>query len=211
MGTFAYRIFFSGSRLCFGVSVGIKYYEIDWNALHPRDIQDKELSPDTRNPVVPDADFGIYYYSSRFYAGVSSKHLFQNQMVVSSAVPDSGNAFTRLLRNFYATAGADLKITEEWNIRPSILLKYVANAPLQADISLCFAYKNLFTLGASYRTDKAVALIVEMGIGKGVSVGYSYDIWFNSLIGLNRGSHEIRIGYDLDLEGRSRMLTPRFF
>jgi hypothetical protein len=82
---------------------------------------------------------------------------------------------------------------------------------LQADITCCFLISDILTLGASYRTDKAMGLIMELNIGKGLSIGYSYDIWFNSLMAQNKGSHEIRIGYELDLAGRTRMLTPRFF
>jgi len=67
------------------------------------------------------------------------------------------------------------------------------------------------TLGASFRTNAAVAFLVEVNITKSLSIGYSYDIWFNTLQGYNKGSHEIRIGYDFDLFGKSRMLTPRYF
>jgi hypothetical protein len=48
-------------------------------------------------------------------------------------------------------------------------------------------------------------------VGKGFSVGYSYDIWFNALRSHNSGSHEIRVSYATDLFKRTRMLTPRYF
>ena len=47
--------------------------------------------------------------------------------------------------------------------------------------------------------------------GKGFTVGYAYDIWFNALKAASRGSHEIRIGYEVDLFHKKRMLTPRYF
>jgi hypothetical protein len=70
---------------------------------------------------------------------------------------------------------------------------------------------NILTLGATYRTGNALGLLIEVNIAKGISIGYSYDIWFNSLKAYNAGSHEIRIGYDFDLFNRNRMLTPRYF
>ena len=33
MGTFAYRVLFRKATLSFGVSAGVKYYDIDWNKL----------------------------------------------------------------------------------------------------------------------------------------------------------------------------------
>ena len=211
MGSFAYRIIFPGSKLCFGISAGIKYYDINWSALNPKDPSDPALSGQVRNKVVPDADFGIYYYGDRFYTGISVKHLFQNQMVTSSAPPSGETSYTRLLRTYYGIAGGTIHISDNFMILPSALLKYVQNAPLQADISLRFRMISVLTLGASYRTDNALGLMMEISIYKGLSLGYSYDIWFNALKALNQGSHELRIGYDVDLFHKDRMLSPRYF
>ena len=211
MGSFAYRIIFPSSRLCFGLSGGIKYYDIDWGALTPKDAGDVELISQVRNKVVPDADFGIYYYGKWFYAGVSSKHLLQNQLVVSSAPPDDKSSFTRLLRNFYGIAGFAIPLGDNLTFMPSGLVKYVQNAPVQADLTASFLILKVLTIGASYRTANAMGMIVEVNAGKGLSIGYSYDIWFNALKAYNQGSHEIRLGYEFDLFNRERMLTPRYF
>lgn len=210
MGTFSYRILFPKSKLSFGISAGIKYYDVDWSALNPKDAGDPALSAQTKNKVVPDADFGIYYYAKNYYAGASVKHLLQNQMLTSVAPPESGNYYTRLLRTWYFIGGGTIPVSRDFQLMPSLLLKYVKNAPLQADVSLRMRFIEILTLGASYRTDDAFCLLMELAVYKGLSLGYSYDIWFNALRGNNRGSHEIRIGYDIDLF-KTRMLSPRFF
>jgi type IX secretion system PorP/SprF family membrane protein len=210
MAAFSYRIIFSATKLCFGIQAGFKYMDIDWGLLNPKDAGDVLLSNQVTNRAVPDVDFGIYYYGSRFYAGLSAKHLLQNQIIVSSTAPDDATNFTKLLRNFYGMAGGALPISGNLVFMPSILIKYVKNAPLQADLNACFFINNL-TLGVSYRTLNAIALLIEVNIAKGLSVGYSYDIWFNSLKSYNAGSHEIRIGYEFDLFNKNRMLTPRYF
>ena len=210
MGTFAYRILFPKSKLSFGVSAGIKYYNIDWSALNPKDAGDPALSDQVRNKVVPDADFGIYYYSKNYYAGASVKHLLQNQMVVSSSPPDGQNNYTRLLRTYYFIGGGIISLTGNVQIMPSLLVKYVKNSPVQADFSARIRFLDIITLGASYRTDDALCLMMELLVYKGLSLGYSYDIWFNVLQGTSRGSHEIRIGYDIGLF-KTRMLSPRYF
>lgn len=211
MGSFAYRILFPTSKLSFGISAGIKYYNIDWNALNPRDPGDQLLIGDAGNRVVPDVDFGIYYSHARYYAGISARHLLQNQLVVSSTAPDDEVSFTRLKTNFYGIAGGSIPLAERFQFLPSILVKYVANAPLQADINARFLLLNLLTLGVGYRTNSAMGLMVGVDVGKGFSVGYSYDIWFNALRSHNSGSHEIRVSYEADLFKRTRMLTPRYF
>jgi type IX secretion system PorP/SprF family membrane protein len=185
--------------------------DIDWGLLNPKDPGDRLLSNQVTNRAVPDMDFGIYYYGSRFYIGLSAKHLLQNQIIVSSAAPDDKTSFTKLLRNFYGMAGGAVPFSDDLIFMPSILIKYVQNAPVQADINACFLMYNILTLGATYRTGNALGLLIEVNIAKGISIGYSYDIWFNTLKAYNAGSHEIRIGYDFDLFNRNRMLTPRYF
>ncbi|MFH1297238.1 MAG: type IX secretion system membrane protein PorP/SprF [Bacteroidota bacterium] len=211
MASFAYRILFPASTLSFGVSAGIKYYNIDWNALHPQDAADPLLVNDATNRVVPDVDFGIYFAHRRYYAGISARHLLQNQLVVSSTTPNDDVSFTRLLRNFYGITGGTVPLADRFIFLPSLLIKYVANAPIQADINARFLLWDLLTLGAGYRTDNALGLLVGVEIGKGFSIGYSYDIWFNVLRLHNSGSHEIRISYETGLFKRTRMLTPRYF
>jgi len=210
MGTFAYRILFDASKLCFGLSAGIKYYDINWSALNPKDAGDPALNGQVRNRAVPDADFGIYYYAKNYYAGASVKHLLQNQMVVTTSSPDGGCDFTRLLRTYYFITGGNINLPGNVQLMPSLLVKYVKNSPVQADFSARVRFLGLMTLGVSYRTADAICLLMELTVYKGLSLGYSYDIWFNALQGNNRGSHEIRIGYDIDLF-KTRMLSPRYF
>jgi type IX secretion system PorP/SprF family membrane protein len=212
MGNFTYRVIFDHSKLCFGINAGFKYYNIDWAMLEPKDQGDIALINQVTNKAVPDVDFGIYYYAPHFYVGLSSKHLLENQMSVSSSPsPDTKSSFSKLKRHFYGMAGGAIPFSDNFVFMPSILMKYVEGAPFQTDINASCLIHEVLTLGASFRTNAAVAFLVEVNITKNLSIGYSYDIWFNSLHGYNSGSHEIRIGYDFDLFGKSRMLTPRYF
>ena len=194
------------------MAAGIAYEDIDWSQLNPKDMGDYELNNQVRNNVVPDVDFGIYYYGSQFYVGLSSKHLLQNQMVIESTTPtNSNNTYTQLLRQFYGLAGGALPLGDNVVFMPSILCKYVQNAPFQTDFNASFMIHDVLTLGATYRTDAAVGLLAEVNITKNLIFGYSYDIWFNSLQSYNKGSHEIHLGCCFDIFNKDRMLTPRYF
>jgi type IX secretion system PorP/SprF family membrane protein len=208
--SFAYRVLFPTSKLCFGVAAGFKYMDIDWGMLNPKDPNDPSLTNQVKNKVVPDVDFGIYYYSDRFYVGLSSRHLLQNQIVVSSA-SDGSTSFTKLMRHFYGMAGVVIPISDNVVFTPSVLCKYVVNTPFQTDVNASFMFHDVLVLGISYRTDNAIGLLAEVNITRNFSIGYSYDIWFNALKAYNSGSHEIRLGYDFDIFNKSRMLTPRYF
>ncbi len=211
MAAFAYRIPMRSTTLCFGVQAGFKYMDINWTLLNPKDQGDVVLTSQVTNKAVPDIDFGMYYYGKRFYLGLSAKHLLQNQILVSSTTPDDETSFTKLRRNYYGMAGGVIHLIQNVDFIPSILIKYMQNTPLQADLNASFLISNLLTLGVAYRTEKVMAMMVQVNIGKGFSIGYSYDIWFNTLKSYNSGSHELRIGYEVDIFHKDRMLTPRYF
>jgi type IX secretion system PorP/SprF family membrane protein len=212
MGTFAYRVIFSTTKLCFGISAGFMHTDLDWASLTPKTSGDFELNSQVRNKVVPDADFGIYYYGPKFYVGVSSKHLIQSQTMVASSAPAEGEYnYTKLLRHFYGMAGGAFPLGDHLVFMPSILCKYVANSPFQTDLNVNFLIYDVLTLGASFRTEKALGLIAGVNITKNLTFSYSYDIWFNELQAYNKGSHEIRLGFGFDLFNKERMLTPRYF
>ncbi len=211
LAAFAYRILFPSTTLCFGIQAGFKYMDINWSMLNPKDAGDPLLTGNVTNRMVPDADFGSYYYGKRFYLGLSAKHLFQNQVIVSSTVPGDKTSFTRLQRNYYGIAGGAIPLGNNFELIPSLLVKYIPNTPVQADFNASLQIKNLLTLGVAYRTGNAVICMMAINIGNGFSFGYSYDLWFNSLRSYNQGSHEIRLGYEFDLFHKDRMLTPRYF
>lgn len=208
MATFAYKIIFPKGKLSFGVQAGMKSNGIDWNKINAQDTDDPFLINKAKNTVVPDANFGIYYYSQKFFAGFSSHQLLQNQTLV---IKDSeGNTqASKLLRHFYVTTGAAIPLGDNIIFRPSLLAKYVKNAPPQLDLNASFLFVNKLWLGVSYRTENAISIMTEINIAENFRIGYSYDIWLNELKAYNKGSHEIRLSYDLNF--KRRMLTPRYF
>jgi len=209
MGTFAYRIIFPKSKLSFGLQAGMKNNDVilGFNAYDETDpFLNSQLQ--LTKKFVPDANFGVYYYSDRFYAGVSSHQLLQNQTLL---VKDSvGNTqFSKLKTHFYGMTGAAFPLGENVVFRPSLLAKFVNNAPPQLDLNASFLFANTLWLGVSYRTEKAISLITEINIAQNFRIGYSYDIWINELQAYNKGSHEVRLSFDFNV-GR-RILSPRYF
>jgi type IX secretion system PorP/SprF family membrane protein len=210
MATFAYRIIFPTSKLSFGIQAGVKSSDISWNEFKAYDDNEPflDINNQIEKKVVPDANFGIYYYSDKFYAGISSRQLLQNQSLL---VKDSaGNTqFSKLTTHFYAMTGAAFPLGENVVFRPSLLAKFVNNAPPQLDLNASFLFANTLWLGVSYRTEKAISLITEINIAQNFRIGYSYDIWMNELHAYNKGSHEIRLSFDINVG--KRILTPRYF
>lgn len=205
--TYAYRINLPTGKLSFGLQAGIKYNNIDWNQIQLED-PDFVFQGTQKSKVTPDANFGIYYYSNRVFAGISSKQLLQNEFAMTTV--DGKQTYSKLLRHFYGMAGIAVPVSDMIVFRPSVLVKYVKDAPWQMDLNASFLFNDLFWLGTSYRTDGDLVFLTEFNISRKYRIGYSYDVNVKDRIHYNSGSHEIRLGIDLDLL-KNRMYTPRYF
>ena len=207
MGTYAYRIKMNYGTLAFGLHAGFSHIAIDWNKL---DMDDPAvtLQGQGKTKFTPDASFGVFYSTNRFYGGVSSTQLLQNEYGMT--VNNGSSTYSKLMRHFFVMGGYAHPINESVIFRPSFLLKFVDNAPMQFELDANFLFKNTIWLGAAYRSKEALVLLTELNIGHNLRIGYSYDIWFNDLMTYNKGSHEIHIGFDINLM-KGRMLNPRYF
>ncbi|SHF21039.1 type IX secretion system membrane protein, PorP/SprF family [Mariniphaga anaerophila] len=207
MATYSYRIRTQNGWFSFGIQGGLKYFDFDWNAINTQ-YPDQMFMPEDVRKISPDANIGFYYQSPRFFAGISSKQLLENEYGVVEV--DGKTTFSRLARHFYGMAGWAIPINDRMTFRPSALAKYTKNAPAQVDLNASFIFNNVFWLGASFRTEKAVVFLTEFQIAKSIRLGYSFDLYLNELQLHNRGSHEFRLGFDLPRKNE-RMKTPRYF
>jgi len=157
MGTYAYRLIFPNSTLSFGLQGGIKYFNIDWDQIRVKH-EDPYFYPQEVQKITPDFNLGMYFQSPRFFAGISSKQLLENEYGVTN-LPEGGTSFSRLLRHFYLMTGVVFPMDEKILFRPSLMAKYVKNAPLQVDLNASLLFGNALWVGASYRTEKALAFM----------------------------------------------------
>lgn len=204
---YAFRIFLDKGVLALGLQAGFNFFDFTWLEEYTQDPDYMFLEADTK-PFSPDANFGIYYNSNRFYVGLSSKHLLQNEYGMVRV--EDKNTYMRLAMHFYVMMGYAFTLTDELVLKPSVLAKYVVGAPTQMDINLSLVVRDRFWIGAGYRTEKAVILLTEFRFTHFLRVGYAFDMYLNELQNVNYGTHEIRIGLDFELF-QSRMLTPRYF
>ena len=216
MANYAYRVRVYNGTLSLGLQAGFNQVNVDWDALNFRDQDDPLYIERPDNKLQPDANFGVYYYTNKYYLGVSSKQLFETQYGKVEAV-EGKSTYSKLARHFYGIAGAAIPFSSKVVFRPGVMVKYTDNAPLNYDLNASFLFNDIIWLGASYRTNinaittkNAVVFMVELNLTKNWRIGYSYDAYLSEIRLHNDGSHEIMIGYDMNLF-KPRTLTPRYF
>lgn len=196
-GSFAYRIPTKNGRLSFGLQATMGNFRMGLTDAVSAVEDDPSLSQNV-NKYMFNAGAGVYYYTDNFYFGLSVPRLIKNSHRGHEVGKDP---FASLTRHYYAMTGYVFEVNRNLTVRPSALVRYVKNAPVQADLGIAFLLQEKIWVGGQYRTAKAMDLYVEYQANDKLRFGYSFGQQLG-LVGANAyGSHEILIGIDIPTAG----------
>jgi type IX secretion system PorP/SprF family membrane protein len=208
-GNYSYSIKIKEGKLALGIKAGVSRYVYNTDKLVYWDKTDNVYEAGNKQTSwLPKFGLGMYYSTKKWYAGLSIPVLFAYDPNYNFSLDVNKSSLDR--RHYMATAGVVLPLNEYFKLKPSFLVKYVPNAPIQADLNASLIYKDKFWVGASFRSGDAIATILEYQTGSHFRVGYSYDFTFSNIRKSTYGSHEIMIGYDFG-KGVTKTKSPRFF
>lgn len=205
LGAFAYHLPFSVGKLSLALRGGMYSSKLDRSQLKYANPADRFNSQQVVRSIVPTFDFGAYYYTSYWYVGLAINHLSQQKLGFS----EGGYVTEHQLNRYIILMGGWAKqIKENLVLKPSLNVKYIANAPVNAEVNCSALFHKSFWLGVSYRTDNSLILLGEYNHSSGLRFGYSYDYAFGHLNGLTAGSHEVFVGFDYNSK-RKKSISPR--
>lgn len=206
---YSYHLKLGNGKLSFGIKAGVSKYLFNTNELVYWDENDNIYNEGNKQSAwLPKFGFGMYYYTDKWFSGISIPTLiaYDKNYTFGADV----NKSSLVDRHYLLTGGLIFKLNEDFKMKPSVLVKYVPTAPVQADINLNVLYKNQFWIGASYRTGDAVSALIEYQTNFRFRIGYSYDFTLSNIRRYSNGTHEIMIGYDFGKD-IVKTKTPRFF
>ncbi|MBK8583141.1 MAG: type IX secretion system membrane protein PorP/SprF [Flavobacteriales bacterium] len=207
MTNYAYRVKLGTGKLSFGIGADFKTGRYEWTAVRTTDEGDAQFAAD--GPATTRADFsgGAYWYSKKYFVGLSIPTLPRSITINDSSRTNttSGLAFTQPM----LTGGLLLKTGTDFKLKPSFLLRKLGGGPVSGDLSLNVIYQDRFWLGASWRKDDALSLMLEVLPTPQFRVGYAYDLGLGTLAAYHQGSHELMLQYEFGFHVKAR--DPRFF
>ncbi|MGZ3941017.1 MAG: PorP/SprF family type IX secretion system membrane protein [Bacteroidia bacterium] len=211
-GNYAYHLpLGKEGRLSMGLRAGFSYYRALLNQLTVWDGNDQVFNNNIQNKFLPNAGVGLYYYTKKLYAGLSAPNLLNYDpntfMTLGPLLKESPN----YVRHGYISAGYVIEANENLHFRPSVLVKYVKNAPVEADFNLNVLINRAFWVGASYRTGDCLVGLLEYQHGSNWRIGYAYDFAITKIQKYNSGSHEIMFSYMFVKTESMKIKSPRFF
>ncbi len=184
-----------------GLGLSFKAFQLSLNEsdLTVIDAGDPSITGASESTFIPDADFGAYLYTKKYYAGLAATQLVQYKIKLGDTQVESSN---QTIRHYYLMGGYKIDINKEFMVEPSLLLKGTERTPFQVDINAKVFYKKNYWLGFSYRTAQAAIVLIGFKVDK-FYLGYSFDYTFSNLKNYSTGSHEILLGFNIG-EGANR-------
>ena len=208
--SYSYRVNLSGKLiLSMGIKGGFYYYHVNLADLYTGETAtDPVFSKDIEQSFKPNAGFGIYLYTDRYYFGASAPKLFETDL---NGEQTTASSIEDLKRHYFFMAGAVFNLSSEVKLKPSVITRVVEGAPFSTDAAAQFLFKDRLWAGGSYRLNDAIAILTGVQVTNQLMIGYSYDIPISDLKPFNNGSHEILISYDFDNFVKEKMSSPRYF
>lgn len=206
-GTYAYHAPLRKGKLSLGLRAGIYRSVLNRDLLQYEDPNDKFNQQGNVSGITPSFDFGVYYYTNKFFIGAVSTHLGGSS--IQFDLTDTIETTFDLDQHFMLASGYAFEFSRDVVFKPSFLVRYVQNAPVNFDVNASFLFNRVFWLGLSYRSSGSLSIITEYNITDFMRIGYSYDIILSRLRRFNSGSHELFIGFDFNLKSR-KVLSPRY-
>ena len=186
------------------------HYLTNYQLLNRLDDNDLAIPGTGEAGFSPDASVGLFYQTNRYYLGASSHHLFN----ISKSLPlYEKNDLVKSEMDFSAMFGYIIVASKNFELEPGFMVRYIANAPIQADAYLNFTFLDRLTIGSSYRTGDAVSFICRVFIAKKYRIAYSYDYRLSPLANYSSGSHEVMISYGIELLAppSKKVVHPRYY
>lgn len=139
-----------------------------------------------------DLGLGTVLYTENFYFSYSARN-FLDQNLVDEDISNNANFST----HHYIGAGYSIPVNSSFDLYPSVLVKYVDNAPVDIDLMLKARFMSMIIVGASYQKDETINGILGLNVSNNLSVAYAYGYPVGELKEVQNGNHSVNLNVAL--------------
>jgi type IX secretion system PorP/SprF family membrane protein len=207
MFNYAYRIEMGRGKLSFGLAGGLTNISHDLNSLRYTDAGDLLLQDPGRRALLPAFSIGSYYYTDKFYAGISLPLLTNHQMNQETGRYRIG--FDPAATNYSLATGYLIPLTDKLELMPSLMFRTNPATATLLDIHCSVIYNKKISLGTIVRTSGSLAAVLQVQANRQLRVGYSYGYELSGLSSYQHGSHEVVLQYNFRYI--MDVVNPRYF
>lgn len=139
-----------------------------------------------------DINLAFWLSHEKFFVGYSSNQLLGDRLELTNQI-----SLTELRAHHNVIGGYHFRLNNKWKMSPSVMLRYINNNPLSADLNVMMEYKEAMWCGLSYRNSNNIIGMIGTNLSNSLRLSYSFDFALTSLQLQNVGSHEIVLGINL--------------
>lgn len=209
--SYSYNIRLREGRLAFGIKGGVDISNTDYSKIDLTDPNDPVFLEANNLYALPNVGAGVYYYSSRLFAGLSVPHFLSYERTGKNTI-EPYHSFHNY--DFIFSAGGLFSLSDMLKFKPSTLISYSLQATkrlMQLDINGNFIIRDLLWVGGSWRTtEKVVVGILQVQLDPQLMIGFSYDYPVGELSSYSKGgSAEFILRYEFG--SKVSAANPRYF
>ena len=188
---YAFRADLGNGRIGIGLGIGYAQQSFNGKKLVYNDAGDQNIPTGNESGGTYDLALGIYYNTDDLYVGISSSHLTANDL-------KSGDITTKLDRHYFLMAGYSYDINSVFTIKPAAMVKSdITETIFEVNANLFINSK--YWIGGAYRFQDAIVAMAGIEIMPNLKLGYSYDITTSKIKSYSSGTHEIVLGYCMNV------------
>jgi len=210
-GLFSDDPYYSG--LSIGFSIGAVQYRVNTAEFQPRHANDI-ITLDNRKSTRPDIGVGFSYYKKSnggfLNDGYAWGGLSAQQILSSDATFTNGQGELNLNKvpHVLLFGGFQKYLTETSMVTPSLLVRYVPNAPVNLDLNVRYFNPESFWIGIGGSSSRTVFLEAGLILGKSVGlsgntrVGYQFGYSLQDYGASIGNLHEFQLSYSFEAKQR---------
>lgn len=169
-----------------GIFAGVHQQKTNFNSIRIRDRTNDPLinDQDGRALIFPEVSPGIFIHNNRFFAGLSMYQQYPTR------IREIGTNENRLAAHYFLLSGYRFE-GKTISFTPSMLTSFAAFAPPTLDLTLTADYKNKISIALGSKYLNSGYATVQLNVGAGMRIGYSYEYALTELVRVAPSTHEI--------------------
>ena len=203
---YSYRLKFKESVLSLGLSGGFMNYRALYSQVSTITGGEDPLFQEDVSAIVPTAGIGVLYATTHWYVGLSVPSLLQTKIMDNKQQITTGSD-----SHYFLTGGYVFYISNDFMLKPSVMLRAIKGEALQYDINLNAWIQNTVGLGVSYRSKDALVGMVNIRITPQITLGYAYDYLISNMTHFSTGSHELILNFQFNTPKESHTISSRYY
>lgn len=195
---YSYRFKLWKGEFSLGLQGTVDFYRANYDKIITTQNNDPNFLPTAQKQTIPDAGFGMYYFTKKIFAGV----------VIPKLLDYKNNSSVKY-KPVSAYLGTLINLSDEIKVKPSFLVKYISKSPVVLDLNTTFYWKDVLGIGVGYRTGETFLACMDAKLNEQFRVGYCYEFGFSNLKKYSAGTHEIMLNYIFEYKINAK--SSRYF